>query len=52
MSERTLPHWNVLVVGDGPYRDRPSFDFIAQAMSGFMSVNGAEGEAPAEPKRV
>src|SRR4030095_5670552 len=32
---------------DGPYRDRPSFDFIAQAMSGFMSVNGAENEAPA-----
>ena len=32
---------------DGPYSDRPSFDFIAQAMSGFMSVNGAEGEAPA-----
>ena len=29
----------------GPYVDRPSFDFIAQAMSGFMSVNGsAEGD--------
>ena len=28
----------------GPYVDRPSFDFIAQAMSGFMNVNGtAEG---------
>jgi len=24
----------------GPYADRPSFDFVAQAMSGFMSVNG------------
>src|SRR6187397_2392084 len=31
----------------GPYRDRPAFDFIAQAMSGFMSVNGAEDDAPA-----
>src|SRR5678815_14952 len=30
----------------GPYRDRPAFDFIAQAMSGFMSVNGDAGEAP------
>lgn len=30
----------------GPYRDRPSFDFIAQAMSGFMSLNGAQGDPP------
>ncbi len=30
----------------GPYADRPSFDFIAQAMSGFMSVNGAAGDDP------
>jgi CoA:oxalate CoA-transferase len=30
----------------GPYRDRPSFDFIAQAMSGFMSVTGEPGGAP------
>ena len=33
----------------GPYRDRPAFDFIIQAMSGLMSVNGKEGE---EPMRV
>ena len=31
---------------DGPYVDRPSFDFIAQAMSGFMSVNGEPDGAP------
>ncbi len=30
----------------GPYADRPAFDFIAQAMSGFMSVNGTDGEPP------
>lgn len=33
----------------GPYRDRPAFDFIAQAMSGFMSLNG---EADGPPLRA
>ena len=30
----------------GPYADRPAFDFVVQAMSGFLSVNGNEGEPP------
>jgi CoA:oxalate CoA-transferase len=30
----------------GPYRDRPAFDFVAQALSGFMSVNGRDGDPP------
>jgi CoA:oxalate CoA-transferase len=30
----------------GPYKDRPAFDFIAQAMSGFMSVNGRPDDPP------
>ena len=30
----------------GPYADRPSFDFIAQAMSGFMSGNGTPETGP------
>ena len=28
----------------GPYVERPAFDFIAQAMSGFMSTTGPPGE--------
>jgi len=31
---------------DGPYRDRPGFDQIAQGMSGIMSVTGAPGGGP------
>jgi crotonobetainyl-CoA:carnitine CoA-transferase CaiB-like acyl-CoA transferase len=31
---------------DGPYRDRPGFDQIAQGMSGLMSVTGKPGEGP------
>jgi formyl-CoA transferase len=31
---------------DGPYRDRPGFDQIAQGMSGIMSVTGAPGQGP------
>ena len=31
---------------EGPYKDRPAFDFIAQALSGFMSVNGTEEGGP------
>ena len=31
---------------DGPYRDRPGFDQIAQGMTGLMSVTGAPGAGP------
>jgi len=31
---------------DGPQADRPAFDFIAQAMSGLMSLNGGEKDVP------
>lgn len=30
----------------GPYVDRPAFDFVIQAMSGFMSVNGHADAGP------
>jgi len=31
---------------DGPYRDRPGFDQIAQGMSGLMGVTGTPGQGP------
>jgi crotonobetainyl-CoA:carnitine CoA-transferase CaiB-like acyl-CoA transferase len=31
---------------DGPYRDRPGFDQIAQGMGGLMSVTGEPGHGP------
>lgn len=30
----------------GPYADRPAFDFIAQAMSGYMTTNGRPDTGP------
>jgi CoA:oxalate CoA-transferase len=42
-----LIHTSVTGFGErGPYADRPSFDFIAQAMSGFMSGNGTPETGP------
>jgi len=43
----SLVYCNITGFGNsGPYRDRPSFDFVAQAMSGFMSVTGEPDGAP------
>jgi crotonobetainyl-CoA:carnitine CoA-transferase CaiB-like acyl-CoA transferase len=29
---------------EGPFRDRPAFDIVVQALSGVMSINGEQGE--------
>lgn len=31
---------------DGPYRDRPAYDMVVQAMGGLMSITGHPGSAP------
>jgi crotonobetainyl-CoA:carnitine CoA-transferase CaiB-like acyl-CoA transferase len=31
---------------DGPYRDRPGYDYVIQAMSGLMSITGPADGAP------
>ena len=37
----------------GPYRERPGYDFLVQAMGGLMSVTGLpDGEAGAGPQKV
>jgi len=37
----------------GPYRNRPGYDFLVQAMGGLMSITGApDGEAGAGPQKV
>ncbi|MEO1190882.1 MAG: CaiB/BaiF CoA-transferase family protein [Pseudomonadota bacterium] len=38
---------------DGPYADRPGYDFLIQGMGGLMSITGAPDQAPGgEPTKV
>jgi crotonobetainyl-CoA:carnitine CoA-transferase CaiB-like acyl-CoA transferase len=37
---------------DGPYRDRPGYDFILQAMAGLMSITGRPDAEGGEPTKV
>ena len=37
---------------DGPYAERPGYDFIVQAMAGLMSITGAPDAAGGQPTKV
>jgi crotonobetainyl-CoA:carnitine CoA-transferase CaiB-like acyl-CoA transferase len=37
---------------DGPYAERPGYDFIVQAMAGLMSITGARDREGGEPTKV
>lgn len=38
---------------DGPYKDRPGYDFMIQGMGGLMSITGTPDEAPGgQPMKV
>ena len=38
---------------DGPYKDRPGYDFMIQGMGGLMSITGAPDEVPGgQPMKV
>ena len=53
-SDKTLKSLNSKIIRGsitgfgttGPYQDRPAFDFIAQAITGFMSLNGSSNGPP------
>lgn len=36
----------------GPYRERPGYDMVAQAMAGLMSVTGESDSAGGQPQKV
>jgi len=35
---------------DGPYAERPGYDYVVQAMSGLMSITGEPQGAPGNPR--
>jgi crotonobetainyl-CoA:carnitine CoA-transferase CaiB-like acyl-CoA transferase len=44
-----LVHCSITGFGqDGPYRDRPGFDIIAQGICGFLRMTGHPGDRPAK----